>query len=398
MSTAPSSPSAATSPIQQPEAPERARLLGTLLWAQICASAGHSLTMAVGSIVAADIAGTNAVSGVPSATAALGAALASVPVARLMGRFGRRPGLTLGYGLAVIGSALSMFGVLARSLPLLLLGMVLFGVGQTSNLLARFAAADVSPAAGRGRAIGLIVGGGAVGSIVGPNLVAPVARLGDVLGVAAPASAFLIGIGGFGLAALVTEVLLRPDPLAVARRFADADEAARPAPLGPTAPRSLRSILRRPGVRIAFGALMINQLVMIGTTSTAAVYLHDHGHHADVIGVAVSLHLGGMYAASPFTGWLCDRVGRLAMILAGGVLLLGAMVFAGLASASDGALVSAAIFLNGLGWNFGFVAGSALLTDALAPDERTTTQGFADLAIGLMGALGSMLGGIILQG
>ena len=392
MSTGTTASAAVTPP------PERTRLLGTLLWAQIFGSTGHSLSLAVGSIVAADITGSNTWSGLPVATGALGAALASVPLSRLMGRFGRRPGLTLGYGLAVLGSGLAMAGVVARSFPLLLLGMALFGIGNTSNLLARFAAADVSHADQRGRAIGLIVGGGTVGSIVGPNLVAPAARVGDLLGVSGPASAFIISIGGFGLAAVLTELLLRPDPLAVARRIGEAT-APNPssAPRGVPDLRAVRQILARPRVRIAFGALMTSQLVMIGTTSTAAVYLHDHGHRVDMIGMAVALHLAGMYAASPFTGWLCDRVGRLAVILTGGLLLIGAVVFAALAPGSDGLLVAAALFMNGLGWNFGFVAGSALLTDALAPEERTTMQGFGDLATGLMGALGSTFGGVILQ-
>ncbi len=135
---------------------------------------------------------------------------------------------------------------------------------------------------------------------------------------------------------------------------------------------------------------------MIGTTSTAAVYLHGFGHSSGLVGLAVSMHLAGMYAASPVTGWLCDRVGRLAMILSGGLLLIGAIVFAGLTPGTEGLLVAAELFLNGLGWNFVFVAGSALLTDALAPEERTTMQGFGDLASGLMGALGSTLGGMVL--
>lgn len=386
----------ASVPLTSP--PERSRLLGTLLWAQIFGSTGHSLSLAVGSIVAADITGTNTWSGLPVATGALGAALASLPLSRLMGRFGRRPGLTLGYGLAVLGSGLAMAGVVARSFPLLLLGMALFGIGNTSNLLARFAAADVSSADQRGRAIGLIVGGGTVGSILGPNLVAPAGRVGDLLGVSGPASAFVISIGGFGLAALLTELLLRPDPLTVARRLDGGSTLSRTvSSRSVPGVQAVRAILRRPRVRIAFGALMTSQLVMIGTTSTAAVYLHDHGHQVGTIGMAVALHLAGMYAASPFTGWLCDRVGRLAVILSGGLLLIGAVIFAALAPGSDGLLVAAALFMNGLGWNFGFVAGSALLTDALAPDERTTMQGFGDLAAGLMGALGSTAGGIILQ-
>jgi MFS family permease len=116
-----------------------------------------------------------------------------------------------------------------------------------------------------------------------------------------------------------------------------------------------------------------------------------------MIGLAVSLHLGGMYVASPFTGWLVDRVGRLAMILTGGLLLIAAVVVAGLAPGSNGLLVALMFCLNGIGWNFAFVSGSALLTDALEPAERTSMQGFADLMSGLMGALGSTLGGVVLQ-
>ena len=76
-----------------------------------------------------------------------------------MDRCGRRPGLALGYGLAVAGAALGMMGVAIRSFSLLLGGMVLFGLASTSNLLARYAAADVSPGAQCGRAMGLIVWG-----------------------------------------------------------------------------------------------------------------------------------------------------------------------------------------------------------------------------------------------
>src|SRR5205823_6571952 len=218
---------------------------------------------------------TNTWSGLPVAIAALGAALASLPIARAMGRFGRRPGLVLGYGLGVVGSALGMAGVLTRSFPLLLLGMALFGVGNTSNLLARYAAADVSPGAQRGRAIGVVVWGSTAGSVIGPNLLGPAALAGGLLALPVVGSPFLIGLG-------------------------------------------------------------------------------------------VVLHLPGMYAASPLTGWLCDRVGRLPVIVAGGLMLIGALALAGLTPGSNGGLVILGLFLNGVGWNFGFVAGSALLTDAIS--------------------------------
>jgi MFS family permease len=371
--------------------PERARLIATLLAAQICGSTGHSIGMVIG-IVAAEIAGSNTWSGVPVAIGALGSALGAVPLARFMGRFGRRPGLTLGYALAVAGSGLGVLGLLTGSLPLLLLGMVFYGVGQTSNLLTRYAAADVSPVSTRGRAIGLIVWGAAAGSIVGPNLLGPATGAAGWLGLPAVGSPFLISVLFFALAGLLVQTLLRPDPLAIARWMHEAAERGLPR----AAAEPLGAILRRPTVRIALGALMTSQLVMIATTSTSAVYLYDQGHPVHTIGLATSLHLGGMYITSPLSGWLADRLGRSTVIGLGAVVLIGAMVFAGLAPGSESGLITLAIFLNGVGWNFAFVAGSALLTDALAPAERTSVQGVADMVTSMMGALGSISGGLIL--
>ena len=370
----------------------RARLMGVLFAAQVCGSAGHSIGMAVGGIMAAEITGTNALTGLPVAVGALGTALASWPLAALMARAGRRPGLVLGYGLAVTGAALGMCGVLLRSFPLLLLGMGLFGIANTSNLLARYAAADVSPGAQRGQAMGLIIWGSTAGSIIGPNLMSLAVQIGRPFGLSSVASAFLISLAGYSVASLLVQILLRPDPLAIARLIHEHGSVSRLVEQA----RSLGAILRDPRVRIALGTLMSSQLVMIGTTSTSPVHLHDHGHHVHTIGLAVSIHLGGMYVASPLSGWLCDRFGRLPIIGLGGLVLVGAVALAGLAPGSESGWIMLGLFLNGVGWNLAFVAGSALLTDALWPAERTSVQGMADLIMGLMGALGSAAGGLVL--
>ena len=373
--------------------PSRGKLMTTLFAAQVCGSTGHSMTMAVGSIMAATISGTNTWSGLPVAVAALGAALGAWPLSRMMDRSGlRRPGLALGYALAVAGAILGVVSVMSRSFPLLLAAMALFGLSSTSNLLARYAAADISPGAQRGRAMGLIVWGSTLGSVIGPNLMAPAARAGGLVGMSATASAFLISVTGFALATFLTVLFLRPDPLAMARRLEAAADVGRRVATA----RTLRAALGDVRVQIAFATLAIGQLVMIGTTSTSPVYLHDQGHTVQTIGIAVSLHIGGMYIASPLSGWLSDRFGRLAIIVVGALVLIGAIVLAGLAPGTDRVLVIAALFLNGVGWNMAFVAGSALLTDALSPAERASIQGFADLAMGLMGALGSTAGGMIL--
>ena len=365
--------------------------MATLFAAQICGSTGFSMSMAVGAIMAAAITGTNTWSGLPVAIGSLGTALASYPLSRLMARFGRRPGLTVGYSLAVAGAALGMVGVVHQSFAVFLAGMALFGTAQTSNLLARYAAADVSPGAQRGRAMGLIVWGSTVGSIIGPMLMAPAIRIGALVGVSSVASAFLISVAGYAVAAGLVQAFLRPDPLAIARRL----EPSTPARSGERG-RAAGAILREPRVIVAYGTLMVSQLVMIGTTSTSPLYLHDHGHAVGTIGLAVSMHLSGMYVASPLSGWLCDRFGRLPMIGAGGVVLLAALALAGLAPGRAGAVVIAGLFLNGVGWNLAFVSASALLTDALSPHERASIQGLADLVMGLMGAVGSALGGVVL--
>jgi MFS family permease len=370
----------------------RTKLMATLFVAQVCGSTGQSIVLAVGSILAASITGTNTWSGLPVAVGALGTALASWPLARLMARSGRRPGLALGYSLAIVGSLLGMAGVAVRSFPLMLVGMALFGIASTSNLLARYAAADVSPGAQRGRAMGLIVWGSTVGSMIGPNLMGPALRVGALLGIESTASAFLVSVAGYALGALLIQIFLRPDPLTLARQAQEIADAGATA----VTARSLGVILNDVRVQIALATLAVSQFVMISTTSTSPLYLHDQGHNVQTIGLAVSLHLAGMYVTSPLAGWLSDRLGRLLIIGAGAVILILAVMLAGLAPGSDRLLVILALFLNGVGWNMAFVAGSALLTDALAPNERASVQGLADLFMGLMGALGSATGGMIL--
>ena len=373
-----------------PPPSRRRALMATLFAAQVSASTGFTMSLAVGSIMAAAITGSNTWSGLPVALGALGGALASWPLARLMGRVGRRPGLALGYAIAVVGAGLGMLAVVHQSFALFLVGMALFGTANTSNLLARYAAADISIGPQRGRAMGLIVWGSTVGSIIGPNLMDPAVRVGATVGVAAVASPFLIGLAGYGLAAVLVQVWLRPDPLAIAREReqpAAGRSARRRRPIG--------EIVREPRVALAFVTLMVSQLVMIGTTSTSTLYLHDQGHPVGTIGLAASLHLAGMYVSSPLSGWLSDRFGRLPMIGTGGVILLLACALAGLVPGSASGLVITALFLNGIGWNLAFVSGSALLTDALSHD-RTSIQGLADLFMGLMGAVGSAAGGVIL--
>jgi MFS family permease len=371
----------------------RTRLLATLFTAQVLGSTGHTMTLAVGGIMAAEITATNLWVGLPVAVASLGTALGSWPMSQLMARTGRRrPGLAFGYALAMLGATISMGGYGLRSFPVFLLGMVLFGAGHTSNLLARYAAVDASSGVERGRVMGFIVWGSTAGSILGPNLMGLAVEFGWRLGLSASASAFLISVVSYGLASILTHAFLRPDPLTLARQR---EGSTRGTHLEAPA-RALAAILSDMRVRLAIATLVVGQLVMIGTTSTSPVYLHDQGHSVGIIGIGVAMHLGGMYVSSPLSGWLSDRFGRIPVIVAGAFLLLAAVLFAGFVPGDRPGLVIAGLFLNGIGWNMAFVSGSALLTDALSTTERASIQGLADLMLGLSGALGSAAGGMIL--
>jgi MFS family permease len=328
----------------------RARLMWTLFVAQVCGSTGHSMSLAVGSILAASLTGTNTWSGLPVAVGALGTALASWPLARFMGRAGRRPGLTLGYALAVAGAVIGMLGVMVGSFAVMLAGMALFGIGNTSNLLARYAAADITAPEGRGKAMGIIVWGSAAGSMIGPMLMAPALRVGASLGITSAASAFLVSVAGYGVAALLNAALLRPDPLAVARELEALPGIAPGAVSRAAGPaRKFGELLGDLRVQIALTTLMVSQFVMIATTSTSPVYLHDQGHRVGTIGIAVALHLAGMYVTSPLSGWLSDRFGRLPMIGLGALVLILAVMLAGLAPGTNGPLVILGLFVNGIG-------------------------------------------------
>jgi MFS family permease len=139
--------------------------------------------------------------------------------------------------------------------------------------------------------------------------------------------------------------------------------------------------------------MIVANLVMVAIMTMTPIHLVDHGHSLGVVGFVISAHVAGMFLPSPVTGWLCDRVGRLPVLAAGGVVLALAGLIAAGADPRSNATIALALALLGVGWNLGLIGGSTLLTDAVPPSERPQAQGAADLAMGAVGALGSVLSG-----
>src|SRR5690606_25829721 len=121
---------------------------------------------------------------------------------------------------------------------------------------------------------------------------------------------------------------------------------------------------------------------------------YDEAHTLRIVGVVISLHIAGMYAFAPVTGWLTDRLGRRQVIIGGILLLFAACAVAGTAG-HHSVQLSIGLFLLGLGWSGTIVAGSTLVSESVPDQVRPSAQGLADLLMGLAGAAGGMASGLV---
>jgi MFS family permease len=370
----------------------RRRVRNGLVAGVALGSTGHIAAVTVATIVASQMLGSQALAGAPGATVVLGAALGAVLLSALMARTGRRRiGLSAGYATGVVGALVATSAVLSGSFPLLLAGTLLIGFGNSSNQLSRYAAADMVPSDRRASAIGLVVWGATVGSVIGPTLVPISSDLAMRAGLPMLAGPYLVPVVFVGLAAMLSFALLRPDPYELA------DEHARPAIDGPAQPVGpIREILRRPAVLAAIVALVCGQLVMVLIMTMTPLHMTEHGHDLAAVGIVLSGHTLGMYGLSPISGRLTDRFGSVPTIFAGTAVLAIAAVMAAAAPGDGGFVLLLALFLLGWGWNLGFVAGSAMLSHSLELHERTRVQGIADAMIWSASAAASLGSGLIM--
>ncbi|WSI52835.1 MFS transporter [Streptomyces cyaneofuscatus] len=362
-----------------------------LVVSQILGGLGVAIGIALAPMLATEVTGSEALSGLAPTASVAGTALLSLPLAALMTSRGRRPGLVLAYLIGALGGALVVLGTMARSFPLLLLGMAAFGAGSSANLQARFAAADLVGPERRGRAISTVVWATTIGSVVGPNIAAPAGRLFRGSPVPETAGPYLWSAVAFLAAGVTVAVLLRPDPLLTARALA---------PRSPQGERkrSLRdgvaAVRESPMAKLALGTVTVSHTAMVSIMVMTPVHLGGHGAGLQLIGLVISGHIAGMYAFSPVMGWLADRFGRLSVIgLAVGLLSCAALL-AGTAGPRHGQ-TALGLFVLGLGWSAGMIAGSALLTDSVPQDARAAVQGLSDLTMNAAAGIGGATAGVI---
>ena len=366
------------------------KVLSALTTGQIVGGAAMASSVTVGSLVITSMLGsTTAWAGISAATVTTGTAFASQVLARRMRRAGRRPGLQIGYSGALVGALVAALGVELDSLPLFLLGLFVFGNGQASNLLARYAAADLAEPAHRSRAIGRVVFAQTFGAVGGPLTIGPAESLGQSIGLEKYTGPWLVGAALFTLAVVNTSIRLRPDPLVVAGGVTRAGSKERLPPLAASA----RLIMGHPQARLALLAMVVSQFVMVAEMAMTPVHMKLHGYEG-LSPYVVSAHVAGMFAFAPLVGRYADRHGRVQSILLGGAILILAGLIAAL-SAHNHWLLFPSMWALGVGWNFGMIGGSTLLTESFAIDQRVQVQGTADLVMSFCGGAAGLTAGFV---
>jgi MFS family permease len=366
------------------------KIIFILFVEQSLASAGFIAAATLTSIVGEKLSNDANWAGVPTAVYLLAGAFSAFAWGYVMDAIGRRGALTLGLFLGVIGSAVSVYAIVRSSLPLFLIGMVFMGFANAAVQLSRFAAAEVSPPDARGRAISNVVIGGTVGAVLGPFLLRysgswVMPFTGDEL-----TGAYAVSMILFFLGMIAIYLGLRPDPREIGILVAEKFPETR---AGTGAARSILEVLRQPAALTAIIAMSLGQMVMVLVMVITSLHMSDHHHLLGDISIVMSAHTFGMFAFSIVSGRLADRFGREPIILIGTFTLLLACLAATISP--DVLPLSVALFLLGLGWNFCFVGGSALLSDQLSKPERSRMQGFSDLVVGLSSAVGSLSSGLI---
>lgn len=363
-------------------------VIRALVIAQILGGIGLGATVSVGALLASEVSGSPAWSGMAATMSTLGAALIAVPLARAAQARGRRVALSLGSIVAAFGAVLATVAAALGSFPLLLFGLALAGAGSATNLQARFAATDLAVPLHRARQLSLVVWSTTIGAVLGPNLIEPGETIGAAIGLPTLTGPFVFTVAAQLAAMLVYYFGLRPDPLLTALANAPAREGA--------PPRHGMATLRVNALaRFAVAAVALSHATMVAMMSMTPVHLYEHGATLVIVGFALSLHIAGMYALSPAFGWLADRWGRVPTILFGQGLLVVSLLTAWVGSHSQVLVIVSVIFL-GLGWSASTIAGSTLVAESAPVDDRAGLQGVSDLIMNSTAAVCGALAGPVL--
>ena len=309
----------------------------------------------------------------PLAVMTVGTALSTVPMSLLMRRIGRRAGFLIGASCGAISGAFAAYAILQSDFVLFCIAMVFMGVYQACTQYYRFAAVESAPLDYVSRAVSFVLLGGVISALIGPTL-AVSSR--DLLAPVPFAGAFAVAAGVSILALIPLSFLKIPRP------------AEEPSAAGA---RPLKKIMRQPAFVAAVCNAATSYGLMILVMTTTPLAMTACSFAITDTGSVIQWHVLAMFVPSFFTGPLIHRFGVLPILFSGMALFALSAVFA--ISGIELLNFTVALILLGVAWNFLFVGGTTLLTEAYQPNEKAKTQGVNEFIVFGSAAIGSFSSG-----
>ena len=373
--------------------PIQRRTLSTLMVGQALGTAAAASMLAALGLLAAELLGSDSLAGLPAAVATLGTAVIASPLAGLAVHKGRRAALWAGYGLGALGAAIASLAGEMGVFWILLIGMAIFGGGQAAGLQSRFAAADLASPERRARDISRVVWVATIGGVLGPVLNSTEDTVGRSFGLGPWVGPMIAALVLYLTAAAWAAIRLRPDPLLLRAERAGLPAVERQRRQLTGAWRAVRA---EPMALLAVASLAVSHAVMVAVMTMTPLHMRDHGQ-ALLSGLVISVHVLGMYGFSPLVGRYTDRMGP-SRTIRDGALILGLGVISSVVAGYQPPLIFIGLFLLGLGWSFGLIAGSALLTSSVSEASRVAAQGLSDTLLSGLAAGAAFISGLVKQG
>lgn len=304
----------------------------------------------------------------------VGGAMSTVLVSQTQSRFGRQVSFQLGLAVAVLSALLCCYAVYSKNFWLLVVATLVAGYYNANAQLYRFAAAELAAPAFKEKAISLVMAGGLLGAVLGPNLASRTRSLTD-----APFAGAYLALAAVALLAMALLAYVRFPP-AAAKTSANGG-------------RPLGEIMRQPVFIVAAAAGALGYGVMNLLMAATPIAMQVCGLPFSDVAWVLEWHVIGMFAPGFFTGHLIKRFGTLPIMAVGLALNVACVLIA--LSGVEFQQFLLALFLLGVGWNFLFTSATALATTAYRPEEKDKAQGALNFCVFAVLAISSLASGVL---